>query len=129
MPTAPSPRIFIVDDEEVISATLGAILRRSGFEVTAFTNPLECLAAAFQGQPELLVSDVMMPGISGIELAIQVQQACPNCQIVLISGVGGTVHPMVKEMGGHPYQLLAKPLEPVLLIHEIRRRLSQRNAT
>lgn len=82
MSTAPSPRIFIVEDEEVISATLAAILRRSGFEVAAFTDPLECLAAAFHGQPELLVSDVMMPGLSGIELAVQIQQVCPDCRIL-----------------------------------------------
>src|SRR5438045_5653208 len=97
--TAPSPRIFVVDDEQAISATLAAILRRSGFEVTAFTNPLECLAAAFHGQPELLASDLMMQGLSGIELAVQMQQVCPDCQILLISGVVGTAHPMVEEMG------------------------------
>jgi DNA-binding NtrC family response regulator len=125
MSSAPSPRIFVVDDEEVISVTLAAILRRSGFEVTAFTNPLESLAAAFPAQPDLLVSDLMMPGLSGIELAIQMQQVCPKCQILLISGIVGTAHPMVDEMRGHPFELLAKPLEPVVLIHEIRRKLAR----
>jgi DNA-binding NtrC family response regulator len=128
MSTAPSPRIFVVDDEEAISATLAAILRRSGFEVTAFTDPRECLAAAFHGQPELLVSDVIMQGLSGIELAVQMQQVCPDCQILLISGVVGTAHPVVEKMGDHPFQLLAKPLEPVLLIHEVRRKLARRTA-
>jgi len=73
-----------------------------------------CCAAAFHGQPELLVSDVMMQGLSGIELAVQIQQVCPDCQILLISGAVGTAHPMVEEMGDHPFQLLAKPLEPIL---------------
>jgi FixJ family two-component response regulator len=47
----PIPWIFVVDDEEVISVKLAAILRRSGFRVMAFTNPLESLTAAFSGQP------------------------------------------------------------------------------
>src|SRR5947207_839388 len=81
VPTATSPRIFVVDDEKMISLTAAAILRRSGFDATAFTNPLESLAAAFSGQPDLLISDVMMPELSGIELAVQIRQVCPNCQI------------------------------------------------
>jgi DNA-binding NtrC family response regulator len=125
VPTAPSPRIFLVDDEEMISLTAAAILRRSGFEVTAFTNPLESLAAAFFGQPDLLVSDLTMPELSGIELAVQLQQVCPMCRILLISGVVGTAHPMLEEMHGHRFDLLAKPLEPVLLIHEVRRKLAR----
>ena len=49
-------------------------------------------------------------------------------QILPISGVAGTAHPMVEEMGDHPFQLLPKPLEPVLLIHEVRRKLARRTA-
>jgi len=128
VPTATSPRIFVVDDEKMISLTAAAILRRSGFDATAFTNPLESLAAAFSGQPDLLISDVMMPELSGIELAVQIRQVCPNCQILLISGIVGTAHPVLEEAGDHSFDLLIKPVEPVLLIHEIRRRILRSTA-
>ena len=59
--------------------TIAATLRRSGFTVTAFTNPLECLTAAYADGPDLLISDVIMPELSGIDLAVQIQQACPDC--------------------------------------------------
>jgi DNA-binding NtrC family response regulator len=123
VPTASSPRIFVVDDEEMISLTAAAILRRSGFDATAFTNPLESLAAAFSEQPDMLISDVMMPGLSGIELAVQIRQVCPNCQILLISGIVGTGHPVLDEAGDYAFDLLMKPVQPVLLIHEVRRKL------
>jgi CheY-like chemotaxis protein len=126
MSNAPNSRIFVVDDEAVIAMTVAAILRRCGFNVTEFTNPLECLAAAFTGQPDLLISDVMMPELSGIELAVQIQQVCPDCAVLLVSGVVGTAHPMLDGEGnGHHFDCLAKPLEPVLLIHEVRRRITR----
>jgi DNA-binding NtrC family response regulator len=67
----------------------------------------------------------MMPGLSGMELAVQIQQVCPMCQVLLISGVVGTTHPMPEEVHGHRFDLLAKPLEPVLLIHEVRSKLAR----
>jgi DNA-binding response OmpR family regulator len=61
--------IFVVDDEKVISDTLAVILRLNGFAATSFTNPLEALNYASSGSPDLLVSDVVMPELSGIDLA------------------------------------------------------------
>src|ERR1700689_1609725 len=70
-----SPRsvscIFVVDDEPVIASSLAAILRMNGFSARFFTCPLKALAAARSESPDFLISDVAMPGISGIDLAIQ----------------------------------------------------------
>jgi CheY-like chemotaxis protein len=125
--TTPNRHIFVVDDQEIISLTAAAILRRAGFEVTAFTDPLECLAAAFSGQPDLLVSDVLMPGLSGIDLAVQVQQVCPNCRILLVSGIVDTNDPMLAEAQKHHFDLLGKPLQPLLFIQEVCGKLAYRN--
>jgi CheY-like chemotaxis protein len=56
-----NPTVFVVDDENVIASTLATILKQSGFEATAFTNPLEALDATRLKTPDLLISDVMMP--------------------------------------------------------------------
>jgi len=75
-------RIFVVDDEEVIVETLAIILRNSGFDATPFTEPLKALEASRSHSPDLLISDVVMPEINGIELAIQLLQICPECTSV-----------------------------------------------
>src|SRR5271168_2130872 len=87
-----SPRscIFVVDDEPVIASSLAAILRMNGFSARFFTRPLEALAAARSESPDLVISDVAMLGISGIELAIQMTAQCPNCKILLFSGRAAT---------------------------------------
>jgi FixJ family two-component response regulator len=69
--SSPVPRVFIVDDEHVIASTLAAILRMHGYSATFFTSPVEALATSRSGVPDLLISDVAMPGISGIDLATQ----------------------------------------------------------
>jgi pimeloyl-ACP methyl ester carboxylesterase len=64
-------RVFVVDDEPVIASTLAAILKLHGYSATSFTSPLEALAVARSKAPDLLISDVAMRGVSGIDLAIQ----------------------------------------------------------
>ena len=73
-------QIFVVDDEPVIASTLAAILQMNGFSTRFFTSPLEALAAARSKAPDLLVSDVTMPGISGIDLAMKMRAQYPKVQ-------------------------------------------------
>ena len=68
---APQALAYVVDDEEVIATTLAMILSKSGFEAKAFTQPLEALRAAELRCPDFLVTDVAMPVMHGIDLAIQ----------------------------------------------------------
>jgi DNA-binding NtrC family response regulator len=75
------PRVFVVDDEHVIASTLAAILKRQGYSARAFTSPLEALAAARLGAPDLLISD----GLSGVDLANQVKAQYPECKVLLFS--------------------------------------------
>ena len=83
-------RIFVVDDDPIITTTLGLILSQQVFDVTPFTGPLEALEAAQTETPNLLIADVMMPGLSGIELAIALREACPACAVILFSGQPAT---------------------------------------
>jgi CheY-like chemotaxis protein len=65
--------IFVVDDEKLIASTLSLILAGSGFYARPFLDPLDALRAAQSTAPDLLLSDVVMPNMNGIELAIQIQ--------------------------------------------------------
>jgi DNA-binding response OmpR family regulator len=113
--------IFVVDDEKAISETLAIILRKSGFRVTSFTNPLDALEKALTGSPCLLLSDVFMPQLSGIDLAVQIKEKCPNCKILLFSGQAETNDLLgTAREQGHDFSLVAKPVHPVDLLERIR---------
>jgi DNA-binding NtrC family response regulator len=79
-------QILVVDDEKVISDTLAMILRLNGFAATSFTSPLEALNSTPSSAPDLLLSDVVMPELSGIDLAIKFKERYPGCKILLFSG-------------------------------------------
>ena len=86
MSSNPVPRVFVVDDELVIASTLAAILRFHGYCAKAFTSPLEALAAARSKAPDLLITDLVVPGLSGVDFANQMKAQHPDCKILLFSG-------------------------------------------
>ena len=80
------PDIFVVDDEPLIASGLAQILGLNGFSAEAFTDPLEALAAAQRRCPRLLITDVKMPKLSGLELAIRISKSCTECKILFFPG-------------------------------------------
>jgi DNA-binding response OmpR family regulator len=114
-------RIFVVDDERVIAETLAIILRANGYAATAFTDPMEALRCARQDAPDLLISDVMMPQLSGVDLAILLRELCPRCGVLLFSGQAYTDDLLAEaRMQGHCFELLCKPVHPVEIIRRVR---------
>jgi DNA-binding NtrC family response regulator len=114
-------RVFVVDDESTIATTVGLVLRSEGYEAHTFELPLEALEAARELTPDLLLSDVMMPVLSGIELAIQIRERCPNCKVLLFSGHPSTAGYLdAARAEGHDFQALAKPVHPADLLASIR---------
>lgn len=106
-------RIFVVDDEFVIATTLATILQRSGFDAVSFTEPLKALDAAQKKVPDLLISDVMMPVLSGVDLAIRMKKEHPDCKILLFSGQAATANLLeAARKQGHDFELLSKPIHP-----------------
>lgn len=115
-----APHVFVVDDEPVIASTLAAILKLHGYSAAFFTSPLEALAAAQSRAPDLLISDVAMPGISGIELAIRMKTHYPRCKILLFSGQAETADLLgAARADGHDFHLLSKPIHPSAMLSKI----------
>ena len=107
------PLVFVVDDEPVIAHTLAAILQKANFEARAFVDPVEALSAARQQSPTLLLSDVVMPGMTGIELAIAICRESPDCRVLLFSGQARSAELLrVAAASGHNFELLLKPVHP-----------------
>ena len=114
--SAPSeyrPRVLVVDDESVIADTLAEILSRSGYAAEPAYDGASALETALLKPPELLITDVMLPGMSGIELAIQLRRIFPDCKALLFSGQAGTSDMLASaHRAGHHFTLLTKPVHP-----------------
>jgi DNA-binding NtrC family response regulator len=119
---AQQPYVFVVDDEQVIASSLAMILRlQGGFHARSFTKPLDALEAAQLEAPDLLIADIVMPQLSGIDLAIQVQECCPNCKVLLFSGQASSAHLLkTARANGHDFEVLSKPVYPADLLARIR---------
>jgi len=113
---------YVVDDEEVIATTLALILSRSGFDAKAFTEPLEALRAAELRCPDFLITDVAMPVMNGIDLAIQFKAICPRCRVLLFSGALSTAARIdgAREKGVE-FSILAKPVHPNELLATLKK--------
>jgi DNA-binding NtrC family response regulator len=122
VPENPPQTVFVVDDEPVIASTLAAILNASGFQATAFTSPEDAIKAAEREGPSVLISDVVMPGMNGVDLAIHLRSLYPKCKVLLFSGQAATREIIdLAKNAGHDFELLAKPIHPKDLLAAIRR--------
>ena len=65
--------MFVVDDQSVIAMTLGFIFRQAGFEAAYFTDTLDLLTACKTAIPDVVVSDLMMPHMTGVDLAQELE--------------------------------------------------------
>jgi DNA-binding NtrC family response regulator len=113
-------RISVVDDEYHVASTLALVLRMHGFEATFFTEPLQALHAARSDPPDLLLSEVSMTVLSGIELALELKKHCPDCKVLLFSGQPDSI--TLIEAGratGLTFEILPKPIHPTDLLREI----------
>jgi CheY-like chemotaxis protein len=114
-------RVFVVDDDRVIASTTAAILKLSGYDARSFVNPLEALEVARTVGPDLLIADVVMPGLSGIDLAVRLKDQCPTCKILLLSGQAETGDLLeAARRQGHRFEVLAKPIHPRDLLARIK---------
>jgi DNA-binding response OmpR family regulator len=115
------PRVVVADDEEVIANTLAMILSQAGFETRAVYSGEKALEIMPDFLPDMLISDVVMGGITGIETAIQVRAMLPFCKILLFSGQACTANMLEEARAlGHEFDILTKPVHPADLLARIR---------
>lgn len=97
-------RILVVDDETTIAAVLEQTLTRSGYDVLLARDGLEAMQKLSMGGIDLVVTDIVMPNMSGLELIKEMQKKHPKVKIIAISGGGSRGGPsdyldVAKELG------------------------------
>ncbi len=113
------PLVLVVDDEPLICETVAAVLATSGLAVIKAHCGTRALELALRQTPDLLLSDVMMGGMNGIELAITIATELPACKVLLFSG-----HASLKDLApaqacGFDFPLMTKPIHPVELLKRV----------
>ncbi|HEV2115442.1 MAG TPA: response regulator [Terriglobales bacterium] len=122
-------RILIVDDERRIADTSALILQAEGYETAAAYDGVSGLARCCEFHPHLVLTDVVMPGMSGIEMAIAIRREFPRCAILLISGQAATADMLESaQRQGHSFELLAKPVHPTTILRRVAEILQGRDA-
>jgi len=115
------PRVLVVDDERVIADTLATILNQNGFDASAVYTGTAAVDSARSSHPDLVISDVIMQDMNGIEAAIRIRQMLPTCKILLFSGQAATADLLEKARAqGHQFEILAKPVHPQDLLAKLK---------
>ena len=103
------PSVLIVDDEPSILQSLSGLLSDEGFEVKTATNGYEALKIVDTDSPDLILLDIWMPGIDGIETLKEIKKDSPFIQVIIITG-HGTIETAVKGIKLGAFDLIEKPL-------------------
>jgi DNA-binding NtrC family response regulator len=120
-PFEEQPCVFVVDDEEEIAKMFAVVLQMNLFNAIAYSDPLLALQAAEQKPPNYLLTDVVMPGMNGIELAIQVKAVAPQCKMLIFSGQEDSEKLIEKARErGYDLTLVLKPIHPTKMVELIR---------
>ena len=126
---APVKPIWIVDDDPSIRFVLEKALAREDFAVRSFTSTKEVLAALEHDSPQVLVSDIRMPGGSGIALLAQVKERVPGLPVIIMTAYSD-LDSAVSAFQGGAFEYLPKPFDLTKAVELIRRAVqeSQREA-
>jgi DNA-binding NtrC family response regulator len=115
------PRILIVDDEISIAEMLSVVLQMHLFDAIPYTDPRMALEAARAEPPDYVISDIKMQGMTGIELAVLLEEEIPGCKVLLFSGQPEAPELIRKaKEAGHSFSFLQKPIHPTKLVEALR---------
>lgn len=118
------PVVLVVDDEPLVAETLSLILSGAGFAATAVHSGAAALQFAHSIEPAFLLTDVHMPGIDGVQLALRFTDTFPRCKVLLFSGTATAADLAVAHKAGVQFPMLSKPVHPTEIIDFVSKSLS-----
>ena len=114
------PRVLVVDDEDDVRLGLGMLARSAGASVQAAASGEEALEIASAWRPHLVLSDITMGGMSGLDLLDALRKELPSTRVVLITGFG-TIELAVTAMHRGATHFLTKPFDNEEILGAVRR--------
>lgn len=119
--TTHKPKVLIADDEKIIADTLAMILNQGGFEARAVYTSEKALELAPEFRPDMLISDVLMANLNGVDAAIQMRELLPDIRVFLLSGQTATTEMLAKSQAKDlGFEVLVKPVHPQDLLKKLR---------
>jgi len=117
-------RILVIDNEEGICRMVEAVLTDGGYEVGTRTRSFEAVEEFAPGRWDLVVSDVKMPGLDGLEVLQRVKEKDPAVPVVMITAYA-TVEMSIQALRRGAYDIITKPFEPEELLYRVKNALQQ----
>ena len=113
--------VLVVDDEELVADSLVEILNMFGYSAYSLYSGAAAITRATEKLFDVLIIDVVMTKITGIDAAIEICKDLPNCKVLLVSGNERTFD-MLKDARerGHEFEILAKPVHPSEIIDRLK---------
>jgi|SRR5579862_4008541 len=110
-------RVLVVDDEQLIADSLATIFRINGFEVTCAYSGYSAIQIANRLLPDVIVSDILMPGLNGVDAALSISRDLPGSRFVFVSGCSGFQENLSAARNrGLRFIYLEKPVPPKFLV-------------
>jgi CheY-like chemotaxis protein len=98
-------------------------LNGEGFDAVSASTGEDAIALAQKIRPDIVLSDVVIPGLDGVETGIRIRSLFPECRIILFSGQAATLDLLkAARERGHHFEILVKPIKPELLLSILRQR-------
>lgn len=111
--------VLVVDDERTIADTLALILRKAQYNTTVAYDAATALRKCEEFVPDVVITDVVMPGMNGIEMAVQIRQKYPRCRVLLFSGMASAADLLGNHHSQNRFELLSKPIQPADLLAKL----------
>ena len=119
--------IIVVDDESIARQSISDILRLEGYSVTAFPNGELAVEYVRSYSVELILLDLKMPGMNGLDVVQVVNQISPDTEIILLTAFG-SMESAVEALRHRVHDYLLKPASPIQILESVRRGLERRSS-
>src|SRR6185369_12530544 len=117
--------ILLIDNEEGLCRMMEAVLLDNGYRVKAYTRSFQAVEEFVTGEWDLVITDIKMPGMDGLEVLQRIKLKQPQIPVIMITAYA-TVEMSIQALRKGAYDMLTKPFEPDELVYRVKNALQQR---